>query len=170
MPETVCIGMGSNVGGRTATLQHAVQMINDIDGCAVLSQSDWIETQPVGPVEQRLFRNGAIVVETDLEPEVLLDHLLRIERANGRDRSREQRWGPRTLDLDILLFGDRVLKTTTLTIPHPRMHERGFVLEPLAEIGAALRHPIRGESVGELWGRLVQSERDAISGAGSGLE
>ena len=168
--STVAIALGANLGDREETLDQAVAAIGALPDITVSTVSRWYDTAPVGDESQPRFLNGAMVVSTSLEPRPLLEELHAIERRFGRDRAKEERWGARTLDLDILLFGERVVEEAGLTIPHPRMHERGFVLEPLAEIGAALRHPIRGESVGELWGRLVQSERDAISGAGSGLE
>ena len=100
------------------------------------------ETAPVGPVEQRAFLNGAVRLETDLGPRELLECLLAVEERLGRVR--EERWGPRTVDLDLLLYGDEVVDQQGLTVPHPRLHERRFALEPLADLAPSLEIPGRG--------------------------
>ena len=151
------VALGANLGERAATLDAAVEAIGAIDGVAVVGVSQWYDTAPVGDEDQPRFLNGAMVVETNLGPRALLEALHSVERVFGRDRTVEERWGPRTLDLDVLLYGDEVVDEPELTIPHPRMHERGFVLEPLVEIGPQLRHPVRGETVEVLWNRLIAS-------------
>lgn len=131
-PKPAYIGLGSNVGDRRASIDSAVASLRCSPGVRVLRRSDLRETAPEGVAGQPAFLNGALEIETTLEPAVLLDRLLEIERALGRVR--RERWGPREIDLDLLLYGDRVVKTERLVVPHPRMAERRFVLEPLAEL------------------------------------
>ena len=102
------------------------------------------ETDPVGVADQPPFLNGAAEIETVLSPRALLERLLAVERELGRDRSAERRWGPRTIDLDLLLYGDEIVADRDLRVPHPRLHERRFVLEPLAELDPGLVVPGRG--------------------------
>ncbi len=145
------IALGSNVGDRGATLLEALKMLSDVDGVTVRTVSQFIRTQPQGgPAGQGQYLNGAAEVAVALAPHELLAALQRIERALGRRRDAEDRWGPRTCDLDILLMGDTVLETQELTIPHPRMHERLFVLRPLASIAPRAVHPVLGRTVVEL--------------------
>ncbi|MEL6796754.1 MAG: 2-amino-4-hydroxy-6-hydroxymethyldihydropteridine diphosphokinase, partial [Planctomycetota bacterium] len=108
--------------------------LDALPSIAVVRTSSVIETEPVGPQDQGPYLNAAAVLETTLRPHELLECMLGVEHWLGRDRSREQRWGPRTIDLDLLSYRDTVLRTPELTLPHPRLHERGFVLRPLAEI------------------------------------
>jgi 2-amino-4-hydroxy-6-hydroxymethyldihydropteridine diphosphokinase len=103
--------------------------------------SSFRETDPVGKVDQPRFMNAAAALETHLGPRELLDSLLEVERSLGRDRSREERWGPRTIDLDLLLYGDETVDEPGLEVPHPRLAERAFVLEPLLELDPELRLP-----------------------------
>jgi 2-amino-4-hydroxy-6-hydroxymethyldihydropteridine diphosphokinase len=144
------IGLGSNVGDRRAHIEAALVRIAALPGTELVAASDPIETDPVGPVAQGPYLNAAAVVQTRLPPRELLDALLTIERSRGRDRAREQRWGPRTLDLDLLLYGDRIVDEPGLTIPHPRLHERRFVLLPLARVAPELVVPTLGRTVGQL--------------------
>jgi 2-amino-4-hydroxy-6-hydroxymethyldihydropteridine diphosphokinase len=141
------IGLGSNVGDRRATIEASVRQLDGLEGLTVTCVSTLIETAPVGPVDQGPFLNGVAQVTTEGSVFALLGHCLSVERRLGRDRSTTQRWGPRTIDLDILLFGDGVITTPDLTVPHPRLHLRQFVLEPLAEIAPDLLHPVLGTSV-----------------------
>ena len=129
------IGLGSNLGDREATILAAVERLAEEPGIEVEGVSTLRETDPVGPVlDQPRFLNGAVVVETTLAPRRLLDTLLAIEAELGRTRMGPP-GGPRTLDLDLLLYGDERIDEPGLEVPHPRLHEREFVLEPLRELG-----------------------------------
>ena len=146
---TVYIGLGSNLGDREATIRAAVDRLRAHPQIKVTAESSLIETAPVGgPAGQPTFLNGAAALETDLEPDALLDVLKGIERDLGR-RPRT-RWGPREIDLDVLLYGDRVVETSRLTVPHPLMAQRRFVLAPLSEIAPDARDPVTGRTVREM--------------------
>jgi 2-amino-4-hydroxy-6-hydroxymethyldihydropteridine diphosphokinase len=132
------IGLGANLGDREANLRSAVGRLDDLGPLRV---SSFRETDPVGVTEQPRFVNAVAELETDLGASSLLERLLEIERDLGRDRSREQRWGPRTIDLDLLLYGNEVIDEPGLTVPHPRLAERRFVLEPLHELAPDLALP-----------------------------
>ena len=127
------IGLGANLGHREATIARAVELVSQAEGVDIVAVSSLRETEPWGPVEQPPYLNGAVEVETELRPRALLEVLLGVEHALGRDRSGE-RWGPRTIDLDLLLYEDVDVDEPGLTVPHPRLHERLFALEPLAEL------------------------------------
>ncbi|MCM1423851.1 MAG: 2-amino-4-hydroxy-6-hydroxymethyldihydropteridine diphosphokinase, partial [bacterium] len=142
------IACGSNIGDRKAHLEAAVAAMRDDERFRVVRVSDWIETTPYGGVEQADYLNGAVAVDTLYPPEVLLYRLQEIERAEARER--KERWGPRTLDLDILLYEGVVTAEEKLTIPHRDMKNRDFVLLPLAQIAPYERHPVFGRSVLEL--------------------
>ena len=127
------IGLGANLGHREATIARALELVSQAEGVDIVAVSSLRETEPWGPVEQPPYLNGAVEVETELRPRALLEVLLGVEHALGRDRSGE-RWGPRTIDLDLLLYEDVDVDEPGLTVPHPRLHERLFALEPLAEL------------------------------------
>ena len=149
--ETVtlaAIALGSNVGDREANFRQAIAGLKGLG--EVKAVSSFYETDPVGYTDQPKFLNAAALLETELEPLPLLHALLEIERAAGRDRSIAPPKGPRTLDLDLLLYGDCVVSGPELTLPHPEMHLRRFVLEPLAQIAPRFVHPLLGKSVAEL--------------------
>ena len=154
-PSTAHIGIGANLGERRTVIDAALADLAAVDGIEVLLVSPLIETNPVGGPAQPTFLNGAATLLTVLSPRRLLETMHRIEAAHGRDRSREQRWGPRTLDLDLLLYGDQVVTEQGLTVPHPRLHERSFVLHPLAIIAPRIIHPILGVSIECLRDRLA---------------
>ena len=142
MSKTAFVGIGSNLGDREDNLRRAVELLSVEDGVDVTAVSEISETEPVGPVEQGAFLNGAVRIETDLGPRELLERLLAVEQRLGRVR--EERWGPRTIDLDLLLYGDEAVDEPGLTVPHPRLHERRFALEPLADLAPSLEIPGRG--------------------------
>jgi 2-amino-4-hydroxy-6-hydroxymethyldihydropteridine diphosphokinase len=135
------VGVGANLGDREATIRAAIEALPD-----VIAVSSLRETDPVGVVDQPRFLNGAALLETELPPRELLDRLLEIERDLGRERREPNpvRWGPRAIDLDLLLYGDEAVAEPGLTVPHPRLHERRFALEPLAELDPELELPGRG--------------------------
>jgi 2-amino-4-hydroxy-6-hydroxymethyldihydropteridine diphosphokinase len=141
--ELAYIGVGANLGDREATMRAALEALDATPDIRVVAVSTFRETDPVGYVDQPRFLNAAAAVETELDARGLLDALLAVERGLGRTRE-GPRFGPRTIDLDLLLFGDARLDEPGLTVPHPRLHERGFVLEPLAELDPALVVPGRG--------------------------
>jgi 2-amino-4-hydroxy-6-hydroxymethyldihydropteridine diphosphokinase len=142
------VGLGANLGRREATIARAVELLSEAEGVEVVVVSSLRETEPWGPVEQPRYVNAAVEVETELPPRALLEVLLGVEQALGRDRGGE-RWGPRTIDLDLLLYDDVDLDEPGLTVPHPRLHERRFALEPLAELAPDAVVPGRG-TVAEL--------------------
>jgi 2-amino-4-hydroxy-6-hydroxymethyldihydropteridine diphosphokinase len=137
------VGLGANLGEREETLSNAIEQLGEAEGVEVLAVSCLRETEPVGVVDQPRFLNGAVQLETTLPPRALLDLLLGIERSLGRVRG--ERWGPRVLDLDLLLYGGEIVEEPGLRVPHPRLHERRFALEPLAELDPGLEIPGRGD-------------------------
>ncbi len=151
----VYIACGSNIGDRRAHLSAAVDALLMDKKCRVLRVSDWVETTPYGGVEQADYLNGVLSIETLYTPEELLEVLQGIEKAEARER--KERWGPRTLDLDILLYEGRLMDTDKLTIPHKDMQNRDFVLKPLSQIAPYERHPVFNKAVVEL---LAEVERN----------
>ena len=136
------IALGANLGLREETLRRAVQLLDDTEHVDVLAVSELRETDPVGLVDQPRFLNGVAAIDTTLSARELLDTLLGVERRLGRVRG--ERWGPRTVDLDLLLYGDEIFDEPGLRVPHPRLHERRFALGPLAELDPELVIPGRG--------------------------
>ena len=152
----VWIALGSNQGDRGRLLESAVAALRETPGIEVLRHSPWIETDPVGgPAGQERYWNGVLEARTDLEPRALLERLLAIEAELGRDRRREVPDGPRPIDLDLLLFGEKRIEEPGLIVPHPRMEDRRFVLEPLALLAPERRLPRSGVSVRERLAALV---------------
>jgi 2-amino-4-hydroxy-6-hydroxymethyldihydropteridine diphosphokinase len=137
------VGLGANLGPREETLERAARLLAETPGVELIAVSSFRDTDPVGVVDQQRFLNGAAAIETRLSPRELLDVLLAIERSLGRVRD-GTRWGPRTIDLDLLLYGDDVVDEPGLRVPHPRLRERRFVLEPLAELDPELTVPGAG--------------------------
>jgi len=133
-PARAFLALGGNVGDSRATLDRAVAMLADTPGVALVARSSDYRTPPWGVTDQAPFINLCIAVDTTLPPQALLRRMHEIERALGRDRATEQRWGPRTVDLDMIAYGDLTLNEAGLVLPHPRLFERAFVLIPLAEI------------------------------------
>jgi 2-amino-4-hydroxy-6-hydroxymethyldihydropteridine diphosphokinase len=136
------VGIGANLGPREETLRRAVALLGSADGVEVVAVSELRETEPVGVVDQPPFLNGAVSLKTTRSPRALLDLLLEIERSLGRVRG--ERWGPRVVDLDLLVYGNEVVDEPGLRVPHPRLHERRFALEPLADLNPELEIPGRG--------------------------
>jgi 2-amino-4-hydroxy-6-hydroxymethyldihydropteridine diphosphokinase len=138
------VGIGSNLGNPRRTIAAALDLLRADAGIELLAVSSLRETDPVGYENQPRFLNGAAALETELPPRKLLERLLAIERQLGRIRRDTPRFGPRTIDLDLLLYGQETLDEPGLTVPHPRLHERRFALEPLVELDPALEIPGRG--------------------------
>ncbi len=139
------IALGSNVGDRERFLKQAVKELKAVASIALIRESSIIDTEPAGGPPQGRFLNQVIEIETSLSPEALLAELQRVERRCGRVR--REKWGPRTLDLDILLYGDRIIHQPGLDIPHPRMLHRSFVLRPLCEIAPSFVHPVTRQRI-----------------------
>lgn len=142
------LGLGSNIGDREQQLLKAIDLIGHIKGIKVTKQSPIYETAPVGYTDQPNFLNLCLEVETALSPQQLLKHCLDIEQQ--LHRVREIRWGPRTLDIDILLYGDNIIETDNLSVPHPRMQERAFVLIPLNDIASDKKDPRLNQKIHDL--------------------
>jgi 2-amino-4-hydroxy-6-hydroxymethyldihydropteridine diphosphokinase len=135
------VGLGANLGEREQTLRRAIDLLAAEPEIELVAVSSFRETEPVGYLDQPAFLNGACAVETELGPRELLERLLAVERELGRERGAGPRWGPRTIDLDLLLYGDATVDEPGLTVPHPRLTERSFVLEPLLELDSGLHLP-----------------------------
>lgn len=156
MTVTAYIALGANLGDRAASLRDAVARLSATPGVAVTRLSSFLENPAVGgPADSPPFLNAAAEVQTSLSASGLLDRLLQIERDMGRERIKK--WGPRVIDLDLVLFGDQVIDAPTLKVPHPLMHARDFVLRPLAEIAPHAVHPVLRMTIGDLLSRLAGS-------------
>ncbi|MBI3332570.1 MAG: 2-amino-4-hydroxy-6-hydroxymethyldihydropteridine diphosphokinase [Candidatus Omnitrophica bacterium] len=151
------IGLGSNLGDRPRNLASAIDRLRRLPDTKVVQASGWIKTAPIGGPPQPVFLNGVVQLETGLSPRILFESLQQIERAMGRPHP-HPRWGPRVIDLDLLAYGDLILEEPDLVIPHPRMHERPFVLIPLAEIAPAWIHPKLGKRIQALPDRVASCE------------
>jgi 2-amino-4-hydroxy-6-hydroxymethyldihydropteridine diphosphokinase len=143
------IALGANLGDREANLQRAMKLLGESNGVKVIRVSSFYDNPAVGgPESSPTFLNAAAEIETSLSPRELMDRLLEIERMMGRVRG--EKWGPRIIDLDLLLYGDEIVAEKNLTVPHPLMHDRAFVLVPLAEIAAREVHPLLHVTIEEL--------------------
>ena len=149
--KPAAIALGSNLGESLSTLEQAIQTLSQNPTLTLTDQSQWYRTKPVGP-PQPDYINGCALVQTALSPEALLETLLAIEDQYGRVRA--ERWGARTLDLDLILYGDVVIDTPRLQLPHPRMSERAFVLRPLADIAPDWVDPVTQLSIAQLLERV----------------
>ncbi len=148
----VYAGLGSNLGNKRENILSAIDRIDAYEGFCVKEKSGFYDTAPVGGPLQPDYVNCVIGLETEIEPQALLKEFKKIETALGRETG--VRWGPRVIDLDILLYGDTIVTDHNLKIPHERMHERVFVLEPLCEISPDIKHPVSGISISELLEKL----------------
>jgi 2-amino-4-hydroxy-6-hydroxymethyldihydropteridine diphosphokinase len=154
---TAYVALGSNLGDRESHLRSAIQEIGRIGSVELVSS--FYETDPVGDIPQPDFLNAVLEVRTSLPAESLLSALLQIEQQHGRNRAAVPPKGPRTLDLDLLSYGDQVLRAPNLTLPHPAIAERRFVLVPLAEIAPEWRHPVSGKTAAEMLAELPPENR-----------
>ncbi|MDD9974109.1 MAG: 2-amino-4-hydroxy-6-hydroxymethyldihydropteridine diphosphokinase [Candidatus Poribacteria bacterium] len=157
------IGFGSNIGDRLAHIQNAIHVLSKTEGITLQKISSVYKTAPVGYEAQAEFLNSVAAIQTSLSPLSLLHTLKDIETEVGRQH--RIRWGPREIDLDILIYGDLCLQTEKLVIPHPEMHLRGFVLVPFAEIAPDLVHPVFEESIQTLLNRLEDDKSESESGS-----
>jgi 2-amino-4-hydroxy-6-hydroxymethyldihydropteridine diphosphokinase len=146
MHKLVYLSLGSNLADRDANLQTAIAKLGEIGN--VVGVSSFYETEPIELTAQPWFLNCAVKFETEKMPRQLMSAILNLEQSMGRQR--KQKKGPRTIDIDVLLFGSSIIEIPSLTVPHPRLHERRFVLEPLAEIAPDARHPVFKRTVREL--------------------
>jgi 2-amino-4-hydroxy-6-hydroxymethyldihydropteridine diphosphokinase len=169
MPNRAFIGIGSNLGDRAVNYREAIQRIAQVPETRVVRQSSIYETEPVGDIKGA-FLNGVVEVETELNAETLMRRLLAIERVMGRKRVRGRKpargkYRPRIIDLDLLFFNKEMIDTRALTIPHPRLHERLFVLAPMSELAPALIHPKLNQSISEMLAALKSPYRVSLARA-----
>ncbi len=155
----VLVGLGSNLGDAVLTVSRAIKTLGTWAAPGPLLVSSLWETRPVGPVAQAHFVNAAVGLFTTVPPEEFLTKLLALEQDFGRVRL--VRWGPRTLDLDLLFYGQTRLKAPFLTLPHPRIQDRGFVLAPLNEVAPDFLHPVLGQTIAQLWEAWLAAVPDA---------
>ena len=156
------VSLGSNLGESISLLNYAVIRLKACEAIRMGKTSSVYRTAPYGVTDQPEFYNSCVTFETFLEPEELLEYLQEIEAEGGRER--KEHWGPRTLDLDLLFYGDRVIRTERLVVPHPQIAKRMFVLEPLKEIDPYLPHPLTGKTVEEMWEELREKQKASGSG------
>jgi 2-amino-4-hydroxy-6-hydroxymethyldihydropteridine diphosphokinase len=159
--HTAYISVGSNLGDKTANCRHGIDAVDRLEGCRVTGISRFYRTAPVDFTDQDWFVNAAIRMSTRLSPQTLLERLQAIQTDAGRPRE-GMRFGPRVLDLDILFFDNRVVDSPALTIPHPRLHKRRFVLEPLCDINPDIVHPVLNVSIQTLLSRIDDPEQEII--------
>ena len=171
MPHRAFIGLGTNLGDRAANYREAVQRLAALPATRVVRQSSIYETEPVGDIKGA-FINGVVELDTELAPDALMRRLLSTERLMGRKRVRGKKpassrakYRPRIIDLDLLFFDNEVIDTRTLKIPHPRLHERRFVLAPMSELAPALIHPKLNASISELLAALKSQHRVTLARA-----
>lgn len=156
--------LGANSKNRLTTVQQAVSLLSLAENIKLIRASALYETEPWGVKDQNWFLNMVVEIKTDLSAQDLLLKCLSIEKMLGRDRSREQRWGERPVDIDIIFYDNQIINTGILTVPHPRMHERAFVLVPLLELIPDFVHPVLKKSVSDLYDELDDVEEVCLYG------
>ncbi len=171
MPHRAFIGLGTNLGDRAANYRQAIQRIGHLPESPIVRHSSIYESEPVGDIEG-VFLNGVVELETEIPADLLMRRLLAIERVMGRKRTpgrkpagAHRKYRPRIIDLDLLFFDNEIIQTPPLTVPHPRLHERRFVLAPMAELAPALIHPVLNVSISELLAGLKSSQRVTLARA-----
>ncbi len=157
MSKTVYIGVGSNLGDKLENCLKAIEMVDNISGCRLIAQSDFFRTEPVGVEGHDWYVNGVISIEADIPAHQLLNSLLAIEAGLGRER--KKKWDPRTIDLDILLLGQDIIEENDLTVPHPFMHSRKFVLVPMVQLSPDLVHPTLGKTMTDLLENMPEEDQ-----------
>jgi 2-amino-4-hydroxy-6-hydroxymethyldihydropteridine diphosphokinase len=160
----VYLGLGSNEGDRLGAIQQAIRMLTDRPAIRLLSASSFYETEPVGYKDQEWFVNVAVAIETSLPPEELLTVCQDVETTLGRIRNPDNQFGPRVIDIDILFYGDLIMKDPDLVLPHPRVHERACMLVPLLEVNSRLMHPVYNKSIEQLHDDLAEPEEVLLYG------
>jgi 2-amino-4-hydroxy-6-hydroxymethyldihydropteridine diphosphokinase len=158
------LSLGSNVGDRIGYIQQAITQLTMTPGIKLLSASSFYETEPVGDDDQDWFVNVAVAVNTKLEPLALLAVCQQVEKQLGRVRDPDRPLGPRTMDIDMLFYDNQVMQTDTLILPHPRAHERAFVLVPLLEVNPRLLHPVLNRTVEQLHHDMATPEEVYLFG------
>ena len=149
------IGIGSNLGTPAENCEKAIRLLHAPPEIEVVARSSLYESEPVGEIEQNWFVNATVAIKTSLTPEALLNTIFKIEKVLGRER--REKWGPRIIDLDLLAYGDRVIHSTALTLPHPEMAKRRFVLLPLSEFAGDYMHPVENKTIHTLLKELPES-------------
>jgi 2-amino-4-hydroxy-6-hydroxymethyldihydropteridine diphosphokinase len=155
------IGIGSNLGDKGRNCDQALELLGRIPGCRLADRSQWFLTRPVGVNDQDWYLNGVACLETETAGHEILTHLLAIESAMGRVRN--EKWGPRIIDLDLLLLGREIIKSSDLQVPHPLMHTRRFVLVPMVQIAPALIHPVLGRTMQDLLEDLAEDGQEVMA-------
>ena len=149
------VGIGSNLGVPTENCEEAICLLNALPKIEIIDRSNLYESEPVGEIPQNWFVNTTVAIKTSLDPESLLEELFKIENSLGRKR--REKWGPRIIDLDILVYENYVINSATLTLPHPEMTKRRFVLLPLSEFAGDYEHPIENKTISELLKELPEN-------------
>ncbi len=161
MAKTAYVGIGSNLGDKVNNCLRAMDLINGIHECSIAARSDLYRTEPVGVKGQNWYINGVVFLSTDLQVLDLLENLLSIETAMGRER--KKRWDSRIIDLDILLYGNDIISEKDLTVPHRRMHLRRFVMVPMVQLAPDLIHPVQGKTMSELLEGLPEERQTVLN-------
>ena len=156
--------LGSNSGNRLQFIEQAISLINLAENIKIIRSTALYETEPWGVKNQNWFLNIIVEIKTDLSPQDLLLKCMSIEKTLGRNRAKEQRWGERTIDIDIIFYNKDVVNTDMLTIPHPRMHQRAFVLVPLLELIPDFIHPVLNKTISDLYDELDNVEEVYLYG------